>query len=105
MLAGAAGGGSCILKRSLGNYAGGYAAIWTSLRACLAWKSLSSRKVYKISSAISIPTMPAFRLSCCFYLIVLLACQVALAVPGNAPPPAPEEPKIAEASDEGEQAL
>ncbi|HEY2411775.1 MAG TPA: PVC-type heme-binding CxxCH protein [Pirellulaceae bacterium] len=38
-------------------------------------------------------------------LLSLLVCKQALAVPGDSPPLPPEEPKIAEASDEGQQAL
>jgi quinoprotein glucose dehydrogenase len=45
---------------------------------------------------------PICSLACLF---ALLLCQQALAVPGNSPPQPPEEPKIAEASNEGQQAL
>src|SRR5258708_40289237 len=38
-------------------------------------------------------------------LLSVLACRQVLAVPGDAPSTPPEEPKIAEASNEGEQAL
>ena len=38
-------------------------------------------------------------------VVVLCMVQPLLAVPGDQAPPAPEEPKIAAASDEGQQAI